>query len=100
MNKGVANTIKDHKRKHDHEDPPTGPNQGKATSKGSKIGKSTLANEPVEEPIAEVVMDNPGNDVVHDEDQLQDASEPKTTKTPNPDWFKQPLLFPNLDLIP
>nr|GEU41199.1 hypothetical protein [Tanacetum cinerariifolium] len=100
----------------DDEDPPCGPNQGnktkrrrtkyssskkpptteetprgKALSKGSKTGKSALAKEPVEEPIAEVVMDDAGDDVVHDEDQPQDASKPKTTKTPNPDWFKQPL---------
>nr|GEW34362.1 hypothetical protein [Tanacetum cinerariifolium] len=39
MDKGVANTIKDHKRKHDNdeddddEDPPTGPNQGKKTER-------------------------------------------------------------------
>ncbi|GJV37873.1 hypothetical protein Tco_1410350 [Tanacetum coccineum] len=120
----VADTVQDHKRKHDDdeydddEDPPARPNQGKktkrrrtkdsesskkpsttkeipkgkASSKGSKTGKSALAKEPVEEPIAEVVMDDAGNDVVHDDDQLQDASEPKTTKTLYPDWFKQPLM--------
>ncbi|GJV72761.1 hypothetical protein Tco_1492756 [Tanacetum coccineum] len=50
--------------------------------------------EPVEEPIAEVVMDdevnNAGEDVVHDDDQPQDTLEPKTNKTPKQDWFKQP----------
>ncbi|GJR21525.1 hypothetical protein Tco_0970052 [Tanacetum coccineum] len=64
--------------------------KGKAPSKGSKIGKSTLAKEPVEEPIAEVVMDDAGDDVVRDDDQPQDAYEPKTSKTPNLEWFTQP----------
>nr|GEV61152.1 hypothetical protein [Tanacetum cinerariifolium] len=91
MDKGVANTIKDHKRKHDddEEDPPFGPNQGKKTkrritnesksskkpsttkeipkgkapSKGSKTGKSASAKEPVEEPTVEMVMDDAGEDV-------------------------------------
>ncbi|GJV50763.1 retrovirus-related pol polyprotein from transposon TNT 1-94 [Tanacetum coccineum] len=127
MDKGVADTVKDHKRKHDNdddEDPPAGPNlgkktkrrrtkesesskkpsstketpKGKALSKGSKTGKSALVKEPVEEPIAEVVMVDAGDDVVHDEDQPQDASKPKTTKTLNPDWFKQPPRPPTPDL--
>ncbi|GKB32446.1 hypothetical protein Tco_0871847 [Tanacetum coccineum] len=129
MDKGVADTVKDHKRKHDDdeddddEDPPARPNQGKKTkrrrtkesesskkpsstkeipnskapTKGSKTGKSTSAKEPVEEPIAEVVMDEAGDDVVHDKDQPQDASKPKTTKTLNPDWFKQPPRPSTLD---
>ncbi|GKA77705.1 hypothetical protein Tco_0784242 [Tanacetum coccineum] len=101
MDKGVANTVHDHKRKHDDDkndddddDPPAGLNQGKKTkrrktkesesskkpsstketpkgkapSKGSKTGKSASAKEPIEEPIAEVVMDDTGDNVVHDED--------------------------------
>ncbi|GJW21330.1 hypothetical protein Tco_0031952 [Tanacetum coccineum] len=110
MDKGVADTVKDHKRKHDDEeddddeDPPARPNQGKKTkrrrtkesessmkpsstkettkgkapTKGSKTGKSALAKEPVEEPIAEVIMDDASDDVVRDDDQPQAASEPKT----------------------
>ncbi|GKB83974.1 hypothetical protein Tco_0950869 [Tanacetum coccineum] len=35
-------------------------------------------------------MDDTGDDVVHDDKQPQDASEPKTAKTPNPEWFTQP----------
>ncbi|GJR83899.1 hypothetical protein Tco_0154684 [Tanacetum coccineum] len=124
MDKGVVDTIQDHKRKHDDdEDPLAGPNhgkktkrritkelesskkpsttketpKGKASSKGFKTGKSALAKEPVEEPIAEVVMDDVDNDVVYDDDQPQDDSEPKTTKTPNLNWFKQPLRPPTLD---
>ncbi|GKG34533.1 hypothetical protein Tco_0437229, partial [Tanacetum coccineum] len=65
---------------------------------GSKTGKSASAKELVEEPTAEVVMDDAGQDVVRDDDQPQDASEPKKTKTPNPDWFTQPLRPPTLDL--
>ncbi|GKB98539.1 hypothetical protein Tco_0984676 [Tanacetum coccineum] len=124
MDKGVANTIKDHKRKHDDdEDPPTGPNQdkqtkrrrtkesesskkpsstketikGKAPTKGSKTGKFASAKEPVEEPIVEVVMDDAGDDVVRDDNQPQDTSEPKTRKTSNPEWFKKPPRPPTPD---
>ncbi|GJU70584.1 hypothetical protein Tco_1256843 [Tanacetum coccineum] len=52
--------------------------------------KSASAKEPVEEPIVEVIMDDAGDDVVRNDDQPQDTSEPKTRKTLNPDWFKQP----------
>nr|GEX31123.1 hypothetical protein [Tanacetum cinerariifolium] len=129
MDKGVVDTIKDHKRKHDDdkddddEDPPARPNQskktkrrrtkeseslkkpsstkdtpkGKTLTKGSKTGKSILVKEPVEESIAEVIMDDAGDDVVHDDDQPQDTLEPKTRKTLNPDWFKQPPRPPTPD---
>ncbi|GJZ38632.1 hypothetical protein Tco_0585195, partial [Tanacetum coccineum] len=99
MDKGVDDTIKDHKRKHDDneddEDSLARPKQGKKTkrrrtkesesskkpsttketpkgkapSKGSKTGKSAFAKEPVEEPTAEVVMDDTGEDAVCDDDQ-------------------------------
>ncbi|GKB73447.1 hypothetical protein Tco_0934859, partial [Tanacetum coccineum] len=112
MDKGVVDTVKDHKRKHDDvdndEDPPVEPNQGKKTKrqrtkesespkkltttketpigkaplKGSKTGKPASVKDPVEEPIAEVEMDDAvntaGENVVHDDDQTQDTSEPKT----------------------
>ncbi|GJS47905.1 retrovirus-related pol polyprotein from transposon TNT 1-94 [Tanacetum coccineum] len=126
---GVADTVKDHKRKHDndedddYEDPPAGPNQGKKTKrrrikesesskkpsttketlkgkdpfKGSKTGKSASAKESAEEPTSEVVMDDAGKDVVHDNYQPQDTSEPKTTKTSNPEWFTQPPRPPTPD---
>nr|GFC98127.1 hypothetical protein [Tanacetum cinerariifolium] len=45
---------------------------------------------PVEEPIAEVVMDEASDVVSRDDYQPQDTSDPKTRKTMNPDWFKQP----------
>ncbi|GJY41501.1 hypothetical protein Tco_0428771 [Tanacetum coccineum] len=72
--------------------------KGKAPSKGSKTGKSASAKEPVKEPIIEVVMDDVGEDVVRDDDQPQDTSKPKTAKTSNPEWFKQPPRPPTPDL--
>ncbi|GKE84037.1 hypothetical protein Tco_1557779, partial [Tanacetum coccineum] len=103
MDKGVADTVKDHKRKHDddddddNEDPPVRPNQGKALTKGSKTSKYASAKETVEEPIAEVVMDDAGDDVARDDNQPQDTSKPKTRKTLNLDWFKQPPRPPTPD---
>ncbi|GJX74532.1 retrovirus-related pol polyprotein from transposon TNT 1-94 [Tanacetum coccineum] len=97
MDKGVADTVKDHKRKHDDdeddddEDPPARPNQG------SKTGKSASTKELVEEPITEVDMDDVGDDVAYNDNQQQDASKPKTTKTLNPDWFNQPQRHPTSD---
>ncbi|GKF69097.1 hypothetical protein Tco_0202154, partial [Tanacetum coccineum] len=65
--KGVADIVKDHKRKHDDDeddddkDPPAGP----------KPGKSASAKELVEEPIAEVIMDDADDDVAHDDNPPQ-----------------------------
>ncbi|GJX88784.1 hypothetical protein Tco_0340798 [Tanacetum coccineum] len=110
MDKGVADTVKDHKRKHDDdeddddEDPPARPNQGKKTkrrrtkesesskkpsstketpkgkapTKGSKTGKSASAKEPVEEPIAEVVMM---------------MLQPPRPPTPDPEWNKRQVVL-------
>ncbi|GJR16535.1 hypothetical protein Tco_0799187 [Tanacetum coccineum] len=71
MDKGVANTGKKIKRRRTKESEPskkpsTGKEipKGKAPSKGSKTGKSASTKEPVEEPIAEVVMDYAGEDVI------------------------------------
>ncbi|GJV89851.1 hypothetical protein Tco_1533789 [Tanacetum coccineum] len=129
MDKGAANTVKDHKRKHDDDedddddDHPAGSNQGKKTkrrrtkesksskkrsstkettkgktsTKGSKIGKSALEKEQLEELIAEVIMDDAGDDVAHDDNQPQTASKPKTLKTLNPEWFRQPPRPPTPD---
>ncbi|GJW77837.1 hypothetical protein Tco_0139519 [Tanacetum coccineum] len=133
MDKGVADTVKNHKRQHDDDDddddddPLARPNQGKktkrrrtkesesskktsttketstgkASTKGSKTGKYASAKKPVEEPIVEVVIDDTvytaGKDVVRDDDQPQDTSEPKTYKTLNQYWFKQPPRPPTPD---
>ncbi|GJQ91923.1 retrovirus-related pol polyprotein from transposon TNT 1-94 [Tanacetum coccineum] len=103
IDKGVADTVKDHKRKHDDDedlqlDQTMDTSKGKAPTKGSKTGKSGSAKEPVEEPIAEVVMDDAGDDVAREDNQPQGTSEPKTRKTLNPDWFKQPPRPPTPDL--
>nr|GEU79409.1 hypothetical protein [Tanacetum cinerariifolium] len=129
MDKGVVDTVKNHKRQHDDDDdddddddenPSAGPNQGKKTKrrrnkelesskkpsttketpkgkallKGSKTGKSASAKEPIKEPIDKVEMDDAVNTtseyVVRDDDQQQDTSIPKTYKSLNQDWFKQP----------
>ncbi|GKA95351.1 hypothetical protein Tco_0817389 [Tanacetum coccineum] len=108
MDKGLADTVKDHKRKHDDEDdddedPPARPNQGKKTkrrrtkeSESTKNPSSTKDTTKVEEPITEVIMDDAG-DVVHDDNLPQDTLEPKARKTLNPDWFKQPPRPSTLD---
>nr|GFA54626.1 hypothetical protein [Tanacetum cinerariifolium] len=100
LDKGVVDTVQDHKRKHvddeddDDEDPPARPNQGKQTKR-----KRTKDSESSKKPSTtkETPKDDASDDVVYDDDQPQDASEPKTTKTPNPDWFKQPPRPPTLD---
>ncbi|GJX37359.1 hypothetical protein Tco_0250662 [Tanacetum coccineum] len=92
----------------DDEDPPAGPNQGKKTkrrrtkesesskkpsstketpkdkalTKRSKTGKSASAKEPVEEPNAEVVMDDTSDDV-----------QPPRPPTPDPEWNKQQVIL-------
>ncbi|GJX33019.1 hypothetical protein Tco_0242874 [Tanacetum coccineum] len=104
IDKGVADTGKKIKRRRTKESesskkPSTTKEtpKGKALSKGSKIGKSASTKEPVKEPTAEVVMDDVSEDVVRDDDQPQDASGPKTTKSLNPEWFKQPPRPPTPD---
>ncbi|GJY89230.1 hypothetical protein Tco_0503858 [Tanacetum coccineum] len=128
MDKGVADIVKNHKRQHDDdEDPFAGPNQGKKTkrrrtkdsessmkpsttkesSKGKaltksfKTGKSATAQEPIKEPIAEVVMDDlettANEDVVNDADCPQDYVTPKTKKPFKDTWFKQPPRPPTPD---
>nr|GEX11460.1 copia protein [Tanacetum cinerariifolium] len=78
IDKGVADTVMNHKRQYDDEDPSTRPNQGKETNKrrtkesessmkpsttketakgkaltkSFKTGKSTTTQQPIEEPIA------------------------------------------------
>ncbi|GKA76873.1 hypothetical protein Tco_0783334 [Tanacetum coccineum] len=108
MDKGVADTVKNHKRQHDDDDdddPLAGPNQGKKTkrrrtkelesskkpsttketskgkapSKSSKIGKSTTAKEPIKEPTAEVEMDDAVN--IAAEDVVHDANQPHDDST-------------------
>ncbi|GJX73790.1 hypothetical protein Tco_0312385 [Tanacetum coccineum] len=92
MDKGVADIVKDHKRKHydddddNEEDPPAGLNQGKAPSKGSKTGKCASAKEPVEELIVEVAMDDVVNTASED-------VQPPTPPTPDPEWNKRQVIL-------
>nr|GFB13197.1 hypothetical protein [Tanacetum cinerariifolium] len=71
--------------------------KGKTPIKGSKAGKSASAKEPIEEPITEVIIDDAGNDLVRDDDQPQATTKPKTSKTLNLKWFKQPPRPPTPD---
>ncbi|GJW40174.1 hypothetical protein Tco_0066019 [Tanacetum coccineum] len=94
MYKGVADTVKNHKRQHDDDDddPSAGPNQGKKTkrrrtkesksskkpsitketskgkapSKSSKTSKSATTKELIEEPTTEVEMDDAFNTIAED----------------------------------
>ncbi|GKF76263.1 hypothetical protein Tco_0225707 [Tanacetum coccineum] len=68
--------------------------KGKAPSKSSKTVKSATTKEPIEEPIANVAMDNletnANEDVVNDVDRPQDYVALKTNKHSKDTWFKQP----------
>nr|GEU94863.1 hypothetical protein [Tanacetum cinerariifolium] len=73
MDKGVADTVQDHKRKYDDdeddddEDPPAGPNQGKKTNRRrTKESESSKKPSTTKKPL-KVVMDDAGDDVVHDD---------------------------------
>nr|GEY68497.1 hypothetical protein [Tanacetum cinerariifolium] len=94
MDKGVADTLKNHKRQHDDDDddPSARPNQGKAPLKSSRTGKSTTAKEPIKELTAEVEIDYAVNtateDVVHDANPPHDDSTQAKDKALMQDWFK------------
>nr|GEV52601.1 hypothetical protein [Tanacetum cinerariifolium] len=120
-------TIKSTDKAHDDEDPLAGPNQGnktkrrrtkesesskkpftaketskgKAPSKNPKTGKSATAKDPIDEPTAEVEMDDVVNtatkDVVHDAKQPNDDATQAKDKAPKKDWFKQPQRPPTPD---
>ncbi|GJV47819.1 hypothetical protein Tco_1438031 [Tanacetum coccineum] len=63
--------------------------------------QSLPRNHPPPRKPPKVVMDDAvntaGEDVVHDDDQPQDTSKPKTNKSSSPDWFKQPPRPPTPD---
>nr|GEU59257.1 hypothetical protein [Tanacetum cinerariifolium] len=91
--------IKDHKRKYDDdededdddEDPPAGPKQGKKTKRRRTEDFESL-KKPSTTKHQKVVMDD-----VDDDNQPQDTLKPKTRKTLNPEWFKQPPRHPTPD---
>nr|GEZ72910.1 hypothetical protein [Tanacetum cinerariifolium] len=93
MDKGVADIVKDHKRKHDDDDDAAADDDDdnyndktkrSRTKKSESSKKPSTTKETPKEPIADVVMDDANEDVVRDDDQPQDTSEPKTAKTLNP----------------
>ncbi|GJX20188.1 hypothetical protein Tco_0222865 [Tanacetum coccineum] len=76
MDKGVADIGKKTKRQRTKESYSfKKPSTTKETPKGKALLKGSKT----------------GEDVVGDDDQPQDTSEPKTNKTPNQDWFKKSL---------
>ncbi|GJV65863.1 hypothetical protein Tco_1476691 [Tanacetum coccineum] len=113
MDKGVADTVKDHKRKHDDdeddndEDPPTGPNQGKKTKrrrtkesesskkpstaketpKGKALskGSKTGKSASAKEPVEEPIVE-----VVMDDDGDDQPSMPPSL---DPEWNKRPVVL-------
>ncbi|GJU16271.1 hypothetical protein Tco_1144237 [Tanacetum coccineum] len=98
MDKGVANTVKNHKRQHDDDedddkDTSARPNQGKKTkrrrTKESESSLTTTTKEPPETTANE--------DVVNDADRPQDYVAPKTNKPSRDTWFKQPPRPPTPD---
>ncbi|GJS62893.1 hypothetical protein Tco_0677457 [Tanacetum coccineum] len=106
MDKEVADTVKDHKRKHDGDDddgdddegPPAGSNQesskGKDPKVGSKTSKSAPAKDPVKEPTNKVIMDEqPTEDIlIFDEGHVSDLEDTDNAYMPKiPDtttWFR------------
>ncbi|GKB93793.1 hypothetical protein Tco_0979930 [Tanacetum coccineum] len=94
MDKGVADIGKKTKKRRTKEsESAKKPSTTKETSKckallkGSKTGKSATAKEPVEEPIAEVVIDDAvntaGEDVVRDDDHLKILHNPRQIRLQN-----------------
>ncbi|GJX41128.1 hypothetical protein Tco_0256118 [Tanacetum coccineum] len=88
-----TSSVQDHKRKHDDDEDDDDDDKDLQLDQT----RSALAKEPIEEPIAEVYMDDAGDDVARNDDQPQDTSEPKTAKTSNPKWLTQPPRPPTPD---
>ncbi|GKD53375.1 hypothetical protein Tco_1286762, partial [Tanacetum coccineum] len=115
MDKGVADTVKDHKRKHDDddgddddEDPPARPNQGKKTkrrrtkefesSKKPSTTKETLKGKTptkgfkigktasAKEPVKEPIVE-----VIMDD--ADDDVQPPRPPTPDPEWNKRQVVL-------
>nr|GEW40497.1 hypothetical protein [Tanacetum cinerariifolium]GEX18150.1 hypothetical protein [Tanacetum cinerariifolium] len=101
MDKGVADTVKNHKRQHDDDDddekdPSIRPNQGKKTKiRGTKESESS--NKSTIKETSKV--NSAGKDVVRNNDQPQDTLKPKTYKTSNQDCVKKLHGYGNLEEI-
>ncbi|GJS63608.1 hypothetical protein Tco_0678172 [Tanacetum coccineum] len=89
MDKGVADTVKNHKIQHDDddddddEDPSAGLKQGKKTKRRRTKELESSKKPSTSKETSKV--NTAGEDVVRDDDQPQDTLEPKTNKTPNQD---------------
>nr|GEU38045.1 retrovirus-related Pol polyprotein from transposon TNT 1-94 [Tanacetum cinerariifolium] len=108
VDKGVVDTVKDHKKHddddddddddpYDDEDPQLDQTRVKLHQKALKLVSLLLQRNLLKNPIAEVVKDDVGEDLVRDNDQPQDTPKPRTTTTPNPKWFTQPPRPPTPD---
>ncbi|GJT45721.1 hypothetical protein Tco_0954436 [Tanacetum coccineum] len=104
MDKGFADTIKNHKRQHDDdedadEDPSAGPNQGKKTERRrTKESESSMKPSTIKETSkGKAPSKSSKTNVVNDVDHPQDYVAPKTNKPSKDTWFKQPPRPPNLD---
>ncbi|GKD60931.1 hypothetical protein Tco_1298440, partial [Tanacetum coccineum] len=118
MDKGVADTIKDHKRKHDDEDdddedPPDGPNQGKQTKrrrtkesksskkpsstketpkgKASTKGSKTGKSASAKEPVKEPIAEVVMDDT--GDDVAHDDNQPQDTSEPKTRKTPNPKWF-------
>nr|GEW16387.1 copia protein [Tanacetum cinerariifolium] len=95
INKGAANTVQDHKRRHDDdeddddEDAPAGPNQGKQTKRKITKDSESSKNPSTTKETPKGKAPSKGSKT--------DAYEPNTNKTSNPDWFMQPPRPPTLN---
>ncbi|GJZ50645.1 hypothetical protein Tco_0604835 [Tanacetum coccineum] len=72
--------------------------KGNSPPKTSKSDKSVHVEESVVKPTEKVNFDDATENVVNNDDQPQDDSEPQTNHDPKHDWFKQPLWPPTPDL--
>ncbi|GKD20845.1 hypothetical protein Tco_1222548 [Tanacetum coccineum] len=85
MDKGVTDTVKNHKRQHDDdedddEEPSAGPNQGKKTKKRrTKESKSSMKSSTTKETSKGKASSK------------SSKTAPKTNKPSRDTWFKQPL---------
>ncbi|GJW08335.1 hypothetical protein Tco_1570758 [Tanacetum coccineum] len=104
MDKGVADTVKNHKRQHDDdedddEDTSAGPNQGKKTKRRrTKESESSMKPSTTKETSrGKALSKSSKTDVVDDVDRPQYYIAPKTNKPSRDTWFKQPPRPPTPD---
>ncbi|GKA22749.1 retrovirus-related pol polyprotein from transposon TNT 1-94, partial [Tanacetum coccineum] len=123
MDKEVADTVRDHKRKHDDDDDDDDYDEGPQldqTRVGSKIGKSAPVKDSVKEPTDKVMVDEQYTEdiLISDEGHVSDPEDtdkahmpkiPNTTTwfrpllkeerlaSPEPEWVIPPIDLPKAD---